>query len=141
MRKYRFTKLQLNWLADLRSGKFKKLKKYLAAINSKEVVYACCCLGTACETIRKVKPSLFDVSKESDEEPNRTLLSYNQNECVLPSEAIELLKLRNEEGKLKQRMQYKDRPYDSLIEMNDGNMTHKEIADYIERNPWNVFAK
>lgn len=139
MKKYPFTKLQISWLNALKSGKYKKLKGFLGAINEKGAVYAACCLGVACQTICKLAPDILRVERKRHYSTDKFVASYDDNCECLPSNVQRILKLRGDLGELENTAFYKGKNYESLSEMNDCNITHKQIAEYIEQNPWNVF--
>jgi len=161
---YPFTQLQLDWLASLKSGKYKQGHGYL-----KDNQDGYCCLGVLCELagfptekLEGAKCYLF-----KDVTSNQSSSSY------LPESLTRLGLFNNSIGKFvwaarfpnvdygKPKdesfgVEFSDSPckqdigHTSLGCMNDAKMiktesgemrsfTFREIADYIEFDPWNVF--
>ena len=90
----------------------------------------CCCLGVACEVMIK---NGAEITKEVKSQGH---CYYNTKWEILSVAMVKDLGLRGTAGELLE--EYKD--YNSLAEMNDHNFTHKQIADYIEKHPENVFV-
>ncbi len=146
---YVFTPFQLEWLAALKSDKFEQTSQgelvslffdEQNVINKRKY----CCLGVACvlvDSLRGTMPELPTLSYQEKDETG----SFEGETSWLPKNMIPVLKLRNEQGALRQatRMfspeRYKDEDFLSLGEMNDAGITFKDIAAYIEANPENVF--
>ena len=134
---HKFTEFQLEWLKALRSGEYKQGKDYLC----KDGQY--CCLGVACEIAPKFGVVFDEIIKRDG------VVFFGDDHKEAPHKVYRQLGLKGSLGEL----------YDSfasttvavklptgetgaaLSEMNDGNMTFAAIADYIEKNPTQVFKQ
>lgn len=163
---YPFTQLQLDWLASLRSGKYKQGHGYL-----KDNQDGYCCLGVLCELAgfptEKLEGAKCYIFKD--------VTSHQTSSSYLPDSLTRLGLFNNSIGKFAKPVKfanvdygkpkeesygvqftehYSSSPNDighsSLGSMNDAKMiktdtgemrsfTFNEIADYIEFDPWNVF--
>ncbi|MDE1971255.1 MAG: hypothetical protein KGI50_06815 [Patescibacteria group bacterium] len=114
------TDIQKRWIDALRSGKYKKGKKFLCSHGHY------CCLGVACVILGlEGKESVGSVY-------------FGGRNRVFAPNAVKELGLRSPLGLLKEP--HKDLV--SLGDMNDrGDFTFEQIADYIEANPGNVFVQ
>ncbi len=123
MKKYKFTKLQLEWINTLLSGKYRKAKGYLALKDkNKHVGY--CCLGIAC---------LLSGAKKYINK-NQTIF-FGDEDVELSEELTKLYKLRSPQGMFKNSVE----EHSSLAALNDTGWSHKRIGEYILNNPENVF--
>ncbi len=123
-KEFKLGKLQKKWVNELKSGKYKK-SKYL--LNSKG---GYCCLGIICE--------IENVLVKEKGKPSYIKGSRNKENQELTKSLYNKYGLRFAEGKLKER--YKNSGF--LSQLNDGvNMSLKQIGEYIEQNPENVFTK
>lgn len=109
--------IKTDWLAALRSGDYRQgqlLLRYRPTYKQKDRY---CCLGVLCEVIGEE----FTLREE---ELGSNIKHHYEIEGINSSLSENLLDLvglnHEEEGR--------------LIDMNDGNMTFKEIADHIEKN-------
>lgn len=134
MSKYRFTKLQEEWLQELESGRIPKAKRALTRLKGGEI-QSQCCLGKACEIFRaKKKALLVDIGIY------RGKRTYNRHDGTLPREIFEAFKLRTDAGDFRDAIKHKNSFIRSLAGLNDKTfMTHPQIAAYIRKNPLNVF--
>lgn len=130
--------LQTAWVKFLRENPHLQFHGRLGAVVDGEERY--CCLGAGakicgCES-KRTKIRGYDEYQEI------IAFSYNSTfePLLLPLPVVELLKLRYKTGELKETHRKGKRKYNSLTAMNDKGMTWPEIADYIEKNPENVFT-
>lgn len=139
---YPFTKKQKEWLAALRSEKYKQGQGVLCNA-SKEY----CCLGVICE-LEGINKILEDgVYSYIDEDSAHTNRSY------LPNRLRDTYHLKGTLGEFPNPVAFSGikAAWGSLAGMNDNRLietgknlpkrsfTFTEIADYIEYDPWNVF--
>ncbi len=123
----KLNKKQREWIELLRSGKYRKAT---SALHKRNQGY--CCLGVACMLFGHKPEDLYD---------RGSLASF--------PEVLKGLKLRGDSGafylydedlkKVKTRRGSKG--CSSLASMNDQGWSHKEIADFIEKNPEAIFQK
>ena len=109
--------LQKKWVKTLRSGKYKQGKEAL----KKGEKY--CCLGVLCDIEQKLTTEGY--------------VKGTGNEAYLPKTLVSKYSFHSEEGNLKNYSNGKP----SLVVMNDKGYTFKEIADFIEQNPEQVFKQ
>ena len=133
---YKFSPLQRAWIDDLKAGRFNQGKHNLAVRQAnKKVNY--CCLGVACVVInresRKLNLTPIKVTKD-------LIIRFDDEAGYLPESAIKTLGLRSSNGVLKTPYEKHGIIFHSLSQMNDRGWTHREIGEYIEQNPFNVFA-
>lgn len=146
---YPYTELQKQWLAALKSGKYKQGQGFLKAVSDRF-----CCLGVLCE-LAGWEPKLneADAIAYSFRDPQNpeayTSTSY------LPGFIRRMANLGDDIGRLEKPVRLKGlesyNPYTSLASMNDVRIIERtsrgettglsfpEIAAYIEHDPWNVF--
>ena len=115
-KKFKFGPLQKKWLKALKSGEYKKATGGLTDING-----GYCCLGVANEVCK------LGQGKEAG-----SLYSTYQK-----------LGLKASWGEFDETYTFPrgTKTYDSLAEMNDCGISHKKIADFIEKNPELVFTE
>lgn len=153
---YPFTDFHLEWLKALRSGKYKQGQGMLRDHSG-----AYCCLGVLCEVLGAERKRVEHMTGYSYKLPGDDVWSTTG----YPSTAIRKAGLlRTDLGKFVQSVRFPGLDYSALPEgdvyggghrtlasMNDVRMipavgglrafTFREIADYIEFDPWNVFAE
>jgi hypothetical protein len=115
------------WVAELRSGKYKQCKSYLATeVTKGEPRY--CCLGVACEILKDE----LDLAVEEQQ----NCKSYDKTWTSLPNKVMDALDIRNSMGGFIDENGSKR----CLVNLNDyeGN-TFAEIADVIESEPEGLF--
>lgn len=130
--------IKAQWMADLRSGEYKKGKQYLKQIDSSGKV-SHCCLGVLCE--QAVKAGILPTRQEGD------VFYFGNAHLVLPDEVVRWAELDTANPELFNV----DLPQEgyhgtySLTMANDGGAAHKdengvrkelefpEIADLIEQ--------
>lgn len=119
-KKFKLGPKQKKWIRALKSGKFKKAKGDL----EKDGGY--CCLGVA-NCVLKLGENVQEHSGLVDTYPELGLYG-----------SLGEIETDNDYG-------YKflrgTKEYDSLADMNDKNISHKKIAEFIETNPELVFTK
>lgn len=140
---YPYNQLQIDWLAALRSGKYKQSGGWLKSPDGY------CCLGVLCE-IAGYKSSQIGGTCLFHDKPQEPAM-YG---VYLPQSAVKLARFYGSLGKFHKQVKFPKLVYGenaghtSLASMNDARMigtnlrpfTFKEIADYIEFDPWNVFT-
>lgn len=116
------TELQEKWLTALESGHYKQGKGSLRKND------AYCCLGVACE-VCGIVPTKIDTH----------YYSYDLEQLELPQKAKNLLNIRHTEGCFTKAIVVNGRTWKRLTNMNDNNMSFKDIAATIRANPEKVF--
>lgn len=120
-KKQRLTKLQKKWLKALRSGRYRQTTSSLCELESGSY----CCLGVAARVCGVPKSQLLDIT------------DLSKKPCLL--KVKERLRLRDSNGLLLHGHGPKA-TYQSLTNVNDyERLTFDEIADFIEKDPENVF--
>lgn len=119
VKKFKLGKLQKIWIKALKSGKFKKAKDYL------EIDGGYCCLGVA-NCVLKLGEN---VKKHSGLVSTYKKLGLYDALGVIDN------------GYSKYQFPRGTKSYNSLADMNDKNISHKKIAEFIETNPELVFTK
>lgn len=111
-------KLIKAWVKALRSGRYKQTT---GCLGDKD---GYCCLGVACEVVRKAHPKLVTQTISDGSGKQK---SYNDSASLLPAAVVSLLKMRSSKGTYDQT---------SLVEANDThNKPFSKIADIIESTP------
>ncbi len=145
-----YTPEQLQWLADLDSGKYQQGKFCLQQDNK------FCCLGVAMDSLG-IKPVRFTGNYNSDFEaaavfefPAENGDTATEASGSLTPEAIRRLQMNSGAGALYPQIavprHLKKDPialtcFKSLVELNDEyEYTHKQIADFIRKYPTSVFT-
>lgn len=132
------------WISDLMSGKF---RKGYGALLQRDVSgnHNFCCLGVACKTLQKLKPSL-DITFEFDN-PGECSGEVLGDDISLHEDLINVLRLRDGYGRFKEPVRAYDpennREVDivNLSNLNDtAKWSHRKIGEYILANPGNVFV-
>ena len=119
---YKFTELQEKWLQALESGKYKQTQGELCEGGKY------CCLGVATHVFNPDHQALKDNGWFRDGIVTRFRTA--------PPDVREALKLRDEHGDFVHTFD----TFDGLVDMNDsGEFTFKDIAEFIRKNPENVF--
>lgn len=151
---YPFTDLQRAWIDELRSGKYEQGQGFL---KDKHDRY--CCLGILCE-LAGLTPRLAPEARAYAWHEGESTLAYFST-GFLPSRVRIQAGLYGDLGQFTRAVKFKGVPYGtpaiggflqghgSLGSMNDNRIiptpggvrpfSFKEIADYIEHDPWNVF--
>jgi hypothetical protein len=122
-----------DWLAALRSGKYKKGEGRLCRLSSTGEGHYCC-LGVLCEIVgvpghlnalNGSSVKMFEVDGHQD-------MSY------LPQPVADAMGLRNRQGTvgLMPSVRFKDQTYEGLANLNDSavGITFNDIANIIEAN-------
>ncbi len=126
--KYKFTKLQLDWITDLINGRFTKTTRQLGKSLKKHASY--CCLGVACLVARR---NGLDISKEINANGD---ICFDGDDAELGMTLWKEYKLRSGQGDFKSAIDGRA----SLVALNDdAGWSHKQIGEYILNNPENVF--
>jgi len=121
MKKQKLGPHQKQWIAALRSGRYKQRKQKLGNMKKN------CCLGVGCRIARikmgkKRGAFVWGEDREVDD---------------APFELVDWLGLNDEAGII-----LYDDNFNSLIDMNDGHSeTFLSIADFCESNPEKVFKE
>lgn len=129
------TETQEKWLQALESGEFRQTTGVLVKNDNDVLSY--CCLGVGaeiCGILKKADCSAFIYNQDKTD----TVIEI-KNELHYGS--YQLLGLTNEDGSLKEDAIISNKPYASLVAMNDGGLTFAQIAAYIRANPDNVFVE
>lgn len=133
--------VQKAWIADMKKYPERQIDGKLGWIDSLTGDIKACCLGqgvlTLCD-IKGIKPSL----------ENSFLCDIDTKDYSYPTYSYKELGLRDDRAELKDgvngsvfgRVTKQDHYY-SLSQMNDGGITWKEIAHYMENHPDNVFVE
>lgn len=133
---YKFSKFQRAWLTALRSGKFRQTERSLGRRQHKHVNY--CCLGVACAIANRVDSSL-KIKREVD----HGAVCFDKETAGLPEKVQFALGLHSKFGALIDAVPNPDPDEENaqdLVSVNDNlKWNFKQIADYIEKNPTNVF--
>ena len=140
---FKFTAIQEAWLNALESGRFKQAKNTLVRRHRASKKASYCCLGVGCVVIN-------ENAKELGLQPvKRKITSYgkvnfDREDMFMPVSGVETLNLRCNRGSIARGPVYvgkRSTPFSTLAEMNDGGMSHKEIAKFIRENPHKVFRQ
>jgi len=116
------TEVQKKWVAALRSGKYKQVKRHLKSNNG------FCCLGVLCDLYGKEKEILWEGEEKE---------MFLHKSTTLPEEVYVWAGLRGNEGDIKNPEKGEGQ---LLTVMNDDKgMSFKQIADFIDRNRERVF--
>lgn len=119
--KFEMGPLQKLWVKTLREHPERQYKGYLGYKNEKEEKY--CCLGQL-HVLAKGEAAFYSNNNVSDG-VGLMVLNYSFSKYGLVSETGGII----------------DSLSNSLANMNDGDYTWPEIADFIEQNPEKVFTK
>jgi transposase len=111
------------WIERLKDGRRKQVRGQL--IRGVKKVQAYCCLGVACE-----------LSNELKLVRNINLFDDNDHMNVLPNRLAKRLNI-TAYGKFINKVEYKGRRYDSLVELNDAGVRFPTIARII-REQWDA---
>ena len=121
---YKFTELQEKWLQALESGKYEQTQCELC-LNGKY-----CCLGVATHVFDPDHQAL----KDNGWYPNPD----HGVDKTAPKDVVEALKLNSKAGNFSDDNALGG--YESLVDLNDdGDLTFKQIAEFIRDNPELVF--
>jgi hypothetical protein len=122
-KKQKLTKLQKEWVKALRSGRYKQTTGVLCKLDSGGY----CCLGVAARVCGIPKAKIVGIHDLGD----RDYLEAAKTK----------LRLRDGSGRLSKAHQVSPyNVYTHLTGLNDNaNLSFKEIADLIEKDPENVF--
>jgi hypothetical protein len=115
-KKFKLGPLQRKWIRALKSGKFKKGTLCLHCEEDNSY----CCLGVANEC-----------------------LNLKETSSGFLSNTYKRIGLFNSSGVISNNYKFPrgTKLYGSLVEMNDKNISHKKIAEFLENNPELVFTK
>jgi hypothetical protein len=145
------------WVKALKSGKYIQATGSLSKIETTDpedktiTVTSFCCLGVACDLfnrslISKGYPSMWkeNYSTEDDGSKRIPFLDYDGSvqESVLPKEVARWLGLASQSGTyfsgtIKNLIEGEG----SLLDLNDGGIEFKEIADFISSEPEGLFEE
>ena len=123
MKKFRYTKLQKEWLHDLKTTRAKQGEGFLHASNG------WCCLGRALH-VMGVKPD----SREDG------FCYFAKHSGSMPDKQWDAMKLRDACGLANRSFFIDGAGFASLAEANDAGCTFKQIAAAIEAAPSNFFT-
>lgn len=133
--KYQYNELQRKWLDDLKTTMEQQTRFYLHRTDSK---YGFCCLGRAC-----VVANWPVVSADFRDVVTYGISEEDSNYEGMPNSLVKELKLHNSNGgMLNPSMIHEDgTAIKTLTLLNDKlEWTFRQIAEYIEANPDNVFT-
>jgi hypothetical protein len=140
--KYKFNEHQEAWLRDLETT---DAKQAIGVLYRKNGVESFCCLGRACVVLEKPL-NLTRVDTQSTD--NSTIVGFGSRVdvyddvlvSVLPFVVQKALNLRQPNGMFGGYIQFDDKKYGSLTELNDlKQMSFAEIAKYCREHPEVVF--
>ena len=124
---------QLAWIEDLKTTTEPQTRVYLfrKIARSPEDKRGFCCLGRICV-----------LENVPDSQVKDQVAKFNGSSTLLPPDLVAKYKLRSGLGGFKHSVEgNNDQRYVDLADMNDsGKYTFKQIAEYIEQNPENVFT-
>ena len=123
MKKFRYTKLQKEWLHDLKTTRAKRGEGFLHACNG------WCCLGRALH-VMGLKPN----SREGG------VCYFAKHSGSMPDKQWAAMKLRNANGLAKRSFFIDGMGFAGLAGANDAGCTFKQIAAAIEADPSNFFT-
>ena len=123
MKKFRYTKLQKEWLHDLKTTRAKRGEGFLHTIDG------WCCLGRALH-VMGVKPD----SREDG------FCYFAKHSGSMPDKQWAAMKLRNANGLAKRSFFIDGMGFAGLAGANDAGCTFKQIAAAIEADPSNFFT-
>ena len=127
IKEFPYSPEQLAWLHDLETTSATQGIGYLHKDD------AFCCLGRACVTLG-IPAELGRYAREG-------IVTYGNQESILPYKAMYKLRLRDDTGTFEHRVILDNRMAYSLVGLNDAhNYTFKQIAAYIQSDPTNVFT-
>lgn len=109
--------IKANWVAELKSGRYKQGRLYLRTANDEF-----CCLGVLCDMA--VKAGVLPAPKHGNDDDTMEYY-YGSRSRYLPDEVFRWAKLPNSSPECGGT---------SLAERNDSGETFEEIADCIEAN-------
>lgn len=118
-------------VAALRSGKYQQTQGKLRLMQSDHddhVVYGHCCLGVACDISGLGCWEGADYVVDNHD----TRRSYS-SDTYLPEPVRQWLGMQSEDGSFSPDGD-DEHDVNSLVDMNDGNWTFAQIADFIEKN-------
>lgn len=121
-------RVRRQWVAALRSKKYKQGKGYLRTYQEKGPDKFCC-LGVLCELA--VRAKVIDPANLDEEWSS--VYRYENESGVLPEAVIDWVGLASPEGNF-------DGNGDSLAEVNDKGKKFSTIAKLIESNPEGLFV-
>lgn len=115
-KKFKLGPLQRKWIRALRSGKYKKGTRVLHCEEDNSY----CCLGVA-----------------------NKCLNLNETSSGYLSNTYERIGLFGSSGYIINNYKFPrgTELYGSLVQMNDSRISHKKIAEFLEKNPELVFSK
>ena len=123
MKKFRYTKLQKEWLHDLKTTGAKQGEGFLHTIDG------WCCLGRALHVM-----GLMPNYREDG------VFYFDAHSGSIPYKQWTALKLRDGSGLAKRSFFIDGLRFTSLAEANDTGCTFKQIAAAIEADPSNFFT-
>jgi hypothetical protein len=112
--------LRREWVADLRSGKFKQTQGVLEDSNGN------CCLGLACRVFDRIYPGVLTIEKRLG------ITSFDNATAMLPGTVKRAFGLATHGGMINELK--------SLAGQNDAGKSFAEIADVIESKPEGLFV-
>lgn len=125
--------IQKAWVEGLKANPHLQCKTILGKVDNLGNIIKACCLGFLhyTNTEQSLNGDIIDLNIE-DDTFNATGLLHN---------SYENYGLRSCEGYFVTPVEVNGTSYVSLVNMNDNGLTWPEIAEYVEANPENVFAK
>ena len=132
--------LQKKWIESLRANPDRQCIDVLGTGSARS--YKACCLGELhiCYHRVKSKKMPFSDGVLSDGMFNDGSYGLRREVSVL-SNSYDMYGLRDDMGRLYQPVISGNKRLHSLAEMNDRGWTWLMIADYVDKNPENVFLK
>lgn len=124
-------KIQKAWVDSLKKHPERQTTLILGKGNLRN--YKACCLGEALIVLCRIKKKRIPFKKDG-------LLCSGKHEDALVGN-YEKIGLRSSLGGLLKPVVQKSKNWVNLSEMNDNGWTWPQIADYIEKNPENVFKR
>lgn len=121
--------LQTQWLADLRSGKYKQTTTYLHDANG------FCCLGIATEITCGLAPVKVTKMDHVREYPDLVSSLDDITRILLPEQIVKKMKFRTRAGDSRDSLSIS-----ALSELNDDGVSFSEIADLVEATPYEYFT-
>lgn len=138
---YKFSPFQRAWIDALKHGNLRQVQGQLHLSYPAQKTAAYCCLGVACKL---AKPYVGELDASRISRGRFVDVKYDAGPYCLPSQVEEELKLNDNVGKLvTPEIIHTNgivKVAESLANLNDlFGWTFKQIGEYIENNPHNVF--
>lgn len=134
------------WVRALRSKKYRQAKGVLKT-KTKSGAVSHCCLGVLCELYqqarKKVKKPLLETDDFSARHADMDLPKTNRvfefagDATVLPPPVLRWAGVEDDTGSFRRdfKLEYRDKVYTGLAELNDAGCRFSAIADIVEQYP------